>query len=159
MSIDRVRAFFTKMGRADDIMEFDVSSATVQLAAQAVGVPGAQIAKTISLRHADGGCIVVVAAGDAKISNRKFKDTFGFKAKMLTGDEALEKTGYAVGGVCPFALPSDVSVYLDESLRRFDYVYPACGSSNSAIKLTCDELQQYSSPCSWGDICDIPTQE
>lgn len=153
MSIQTVRPFFAAFGREGDIREFPVSSATVELAAQALGVDGARIAKTLSF--ADGeGCLVVVAAGDTKIDNAKFKQTFGFKASMLPVDRVAELTGHAVGGVCPFALPAAVRVFLDTSLRRFATVFPAAGSANSAIELTCDELEQYSGGV-WVDVCKL----
>lgn len=153
MSIETVRPFFAAFGREGDIREFPVSSATVELAAQALGVDGSRIAKTLSF--ADGeGCLVVVAAGDTKIDNAKFKQTFGFKASMLAVDRVAELTGHAVGGVCPFALPATVRVFLDNSLRRFATVFPAAGSANSAIELTCDELEQYSGGV-WVDVCKL----
>ena len=140
MSIEKVRSYFQTLGIAERIMEFDVSSATVELAAQAVGVEGARIAKTLSFLLGDG-CILIVAAGDAKIDNKKYKAKFGAKAKMLAHDDVPEYIGHAVGGVCPFVVKEGVRVYLDESLRRFETVFPACGSSNSAIdtisKFTC----------------------
>ncbi|MEG1850199.1 MAG: YbaK/EbsC family protein, partial [Oscillospiraceae bacterium] len=139
MSIEKVREYFRPLGREKDILEFAQSSATVELAAQAVGVEPARIAKTLSL-HDGEGCMLLVAAGDAKIDNSAFKRQFSMKARMLTLEEAFAMTGHAVGGVCPFALPEGVTVWLDESLRRFDSVFPACGSSNSAIELSCDEL-------------------
>ncbi|HWI47539.1 MAG TPA: YbaK/EbsC family protein [Rummeliibacillus sp.] len=132
--------------------EYEASSATVDLAAQALGVEPERIAKTLSFRK-DDGCILVVAAGDAKIDNAKFKNKFGMKAKMLTPDEVLAKVGHAVGGVCPFGIPESIPVYLDESLKRFKTVYPACGSSNSAIELTCDEIFTYANGQEWVDVC------
>lgn len=161
MSIENVKNYLTEFGVADRIREFDVSSATVELAAAALGIDGARIAKSISLASNDEGCILVVCAGDMKIDNRKFKDRFSFKPKMLSPDEALAHTGHAVGGVCPFALPQDVKVYLDVSLRRFETVFPAAGSSNSAIELSCDELFEMSGALSWEDLCklrEIPVQ-
>ena len=155
MSIDKVRAYLSEFGVADRIQEFDVSSATVELAAAALGIDGARIAKSISLASADGGCILVVCAGDVKIDNRKFKDRFSLKPKMLSHEEALAHTGHAVGGVCPFALPDGVEVYLDESLRRFDTVFPAAGSSNSALELSCDELYRFSGALGWVDVCKM----
>jgi prolyl-tRNA editing enzyme YbaK/EbsC (Cys-tRNA(Pro) deacylase) len=133
-------------------MEFETSSATVELAAQTLDVEPARIAKTISLRYKDSA-MLIVAAGDTKIDNSKFKSEFGFKARMLSPEEALEFTGHAVGGVCPFGLKQGIPVFLDESLKRFDTVYPACGSSNSAIKLTCEELEQYSGSRKWVNVC------
>ena len=152
MSIDKVRAYLDKYGVADRIREFDVSSATVELAAIALGIDGARIAKSISLSYGEGA-LIVVAAGDVKIDNRKFKDRFSIKPKMLSHEDALAFTGHAVGGVCPFALPEGVAVYLDESLRRFDTVYPAAGSSNSALPLSCDELFEFSGALGWVDVC------
>lgn len=152
MSIERVREYFRPLGREQDILEFPVSSATVELAAQAVGVIPARIAKTLSFLVEDG-CVLVVAAGDAKVDNSKYKAFFHTKAKMLTPEQAVEMTGHAVGGVCPFANPQGVKTYLDVSLRRFDTVFPAAGSSNSAIELTCPELEQYSGSLAWIDVC------
>jgi len=152
MSIDRVRSYMQQFGMEERIREFDVSSATVELAAQAVGVPAARIAKTLSFHDGDG-CLLVVAAGDARVDNRKFKDTFHQKARFLTPDEAVQMTGHAVGGVCPFAVDENVSVYLDASLKRFTTVFPAAGSSNSAIELTCEELYRTSNAKAWVDVC------
>lgn len=154
MSIDKVRAFFAAYGREQDIKEFDVSSATVELAAIAVGVEPARIAKTLSFKVGEG-CVLVVTAGDAKIDNAKFKAFFKTKAKMLTPEEVVEFTGHAIGGVCPFALPNDrdVTVYTDISLQRFDTVFPAAGSGNSAIELTCDELFKFARSEGWIDVC------
>ena len=157
MSIEKVRAYFVGFGMADRIMEFDVSSATVELAAQALGVEGCRIAKTLSFL-VDGACILIVAAGDAKVDNRKYKDRFGTKAKMLPHDAVPEYIGHAVGGVCPFAVKEGVKVYLDESLRRFETVFPACGSSNSAIELTIPELERYSRFDEWVDVCKLPEE-
>lgn len=159
MAIEAVRDYFAQYGIADRIREFDVSSATVELAAQAVGVEGARIAKTLSFRK-DDGCILILAAGDAKIDNKKFKERFGMKARMLSADEALDLIGHAVGGVCPFAIKDTVlGVYLDESMKRFSSVFPACGSANSAIELTCDELFRYSHAEAWVDVCKLPKVE
>ena len=152
MSIEKVRAYFDTLGIADRIQEFPVSSATVELAAQALGVAPARIAKTLSFKLEER-TVLVVAAGDAKIDNPKYKAAFGGKAKMLTPEEAVERVGHAVGGVCPFAVNDGVEVYLDESLRRFDTVFPAAGSSNSAIELTCDELARYAKSDKWVDVC------
>ena len=152
MSIEKVRAYFRDLGMEDRVLEFDVSSATVELAAVAVGVIPARIAKTLSFKLADR-CVLIVAAGDAKVDNRRYKDFFHIKAKMLTHEEAAELIGHAVGGVCPFAVNDGVDVYLDESLKRFDTVFPACGSSNSAIELTCGELEKYSGSLGWIDVC------
>lgn len=152
MAIEKVREYLKKWNRDKDIMEFETSSATVELAAQAVGVEPARIAKTLSFKDGEGA-MLIVAAGDAKTDNSKFKAEFGFKARMLTPDEALEYTGHAVGGVCPFGLQDNVPVFLDVSLKRFETVFPACGSSNSAIKLTCEELDEYSMNKKWVDVC------
>ena len=141
MSVDKVKTYLQQWDRAKDVLEFPVSSATVQLAAEALHVIPARIAKTLSFKGKEEKGILVVAAGDAKIDNAKFKRYFGLKAKMLTPEEVLAYTGHAVGGVCPFAIEdSRVECYLDVSLQRFATVYPAAGSSNSAIELTCDEL-------------------
>ena len=157
MAIEKVRKYFEKYGIEDRILEFAVSSATVELAAKAVGVEGARICKTLSFKDGDDGCILIQTAGDTKIDNRKFKDTFGQKAKMLTAEEVVEFTGHAIGGVCAFAIENPkVRVYCDESLRRFETVFPACGSSNSAIEFTCDELYKYSQAIEWIDVCKIP---
>ena len=152
MSIDNVRKYLTRFNRENDILEFPVSSATVQLAAEALNVIPARITKTLALKNGDG-CMVIAVAGDGKIDNKKFKTEFGFKAKMLSPEETLEMTGHAVGGVCPFALPEGVKAYCDISMKRFDTVFPACGSSNSAIEVTCDELFEYSNAVKWIDIC------
>ena len=133
-------------------MEFSVSSATVELAAQALGCQGCRIAKTLSFM-VDEKAILIVTAGDGRIDNPKFKATFHTKAKMLSHDQAAELIGHAVGGVCPFAVNEGVAVYLDESLKRFDTVYPACGSSNSAIELTIPELEEHSGFTAWVDVC------
>lgn len=158
MSIAKVRSYFETLGIAGRIREFEVSSATVELAAQALGVDGARIAKTLSF-SAGEECILIVAAGDAKIDNKKYKARFGVKAKMLAHDEVPERIGHAVGGVCPFAVNDGVKVYLDESLRRFQSVFPACGSSNSAIELTIPELERYSNADGWVDVCKRPDAE
>ena len=152
MSIETVRTFFRPLGREDEILEFSVSSATVELAAAAAGVIPARIAKTLSFLVEDG-CVLVVAAGDAKIDNSKFKGQFHTKAKMLSTEQVSEFTGHTVGGVCPFANPSGIKTYLDISLQRFESVFPAAGSANSAIELTCPELEQYSGALGWVDVC------
>lgn len=152
MSIEKVRAFFAPLGREHDILEFPVSSATVELAAQAVGVIPARIAKTLSFL-VDDRCILIVAAGDARVDNSKFKHLFHKKAKMPTQEQVSALTGHAVGGVCPFANPDGVDTYLDVSLKRFQTVFPAAGSSNSAIELSCDELEHYSNCKEWIDVC------
>lgn len=153
MAIEAVKNYFAQYGRVNDVLEFDVSSATVELAAQALQVIPARIAKTLSFRS-ENGCILVVTAGDAKVDNRKFKDQFGVKAKMLAPDEVFDLTGHAVGGVCPFAIKNpSVETYIDISIKRFDTIFPACGSSNSAIELTCDELYQHAQGLQWVDVC------
>lgn len=152
MSIEKVRAYFRSLGMEDRILEFPVSSATVELAAQALNCEGCRIAKTLSFM-VDGAPILIVAAGDAKIDNAKYKAQFHTKAKMLTHEEAAELIGHAVGGVCPFAVNEGVTVYLDESLKRFTTVFPACGSSNSAIELTIPELEQFAPHAAWVDVC------
>ena len=154
MSIQKVREYFKQFGIEDRIREFDVSSATVELAAVAVGVEGARIAKSMSFKVGEEPIIIVVA-GDAKVDNSRYKAQFHTKAKMLTHEEAHELIGHDVGGVCPFALPADVKTYLDESLRRFDTVFPAVGSAASAIELTCDQLERCCGTnfVSWVDVC------
>ena len=152
MAIERVRAYFEECGIAQRIQEFDVSSATVALAAQALGCEESRIAKTLSF-HVGEHVVLVVAAGDVKIDNPKYKAFFGAKAKMLSFEEAEPLVGHAVGGVCPFAVNEGVRVYLDESLKRFETVFPACGSSNSAIELTLAELEKYSGCLEWVDVC------
>ncbi|MGN0486150.1 MAG: YbaK/EbsC family protein [Acutalibacteraceae bacterium] len=155
MAIEKVRAYFKEYGIENRIQEFDVSSATVELAALALGTEGKRIAKSLTFLVGEKA-IIVVAAGDARIDNRKFKDTFATKAKMLTPDQVTELIGHAVGGVCPFAVNEGAAVYLDESLRRFETVFPACGSSNSAIELTIPELEKLSKFDSWVDVCKLP---
>ena len=153
MSIAAVREYFAQFGMADQVLEFETSSATVELAAQAVGVIPARIAKSLSFK-VDGKAILIIAAGDAKVDNAKFKAHFHTKAKMLTPEEVTELVGHAIGGVCPFAIKDGVQVYLDESMRRFETVFPAAGSSSSAIQLTCNQLEQYTQNfVAWGDFC------
>jgi prolyl-tRNA editing enzyme YbaK/EbsC (Cys-tRNA(Pro) deacylase) len=164
MAIEKVREHLRAWDRDKDIIELDASTATVAQAAAALGVEGARIAKSISLKIPEdaglpqgdavssGRAMIIVTAGDVKLDNRKFKDFFGFKARMLSPEEALEYTGHEVGGVCPFGLDKDVAVYLDISLRRFVTVYPACGSANSAIELTLDELNEYARSKAWVDV-------
>ena len=152
MSIEKVKDYFRQYGMEGRVLEFPVSSATVELAAQALGCEPGRIAKTLSFLVGDRA-VLIVAAGDAKVDNHKYKAQFGVKAKMLSADEVTELVGHAVGGVCPFAVNEGVTVYLDESLKRFDTVYPACGSSNSAIELTIPELEQYSGFAGWIDVC------
>jgi len=152
MAIEKVKAYFAQFGLETRVLEFPVSSATVELAALAVGCEPCRIAKTLSFMAA-GEPMLIVTAGDAKIDNAKYKAQFGQKAKMLTPDEAVALIGHAVGGVCPFAVNPGVRVYLDISLQRFSTVFPACGSSNSAIELTMEELETYSNSAAWVDVC------
>ena len=152
MAIEKVKAFFQQYGMEGRIREFDVSSATVELAAEALHCEPCRIAKTLSFM-VDGSPILIVAAGDVKIDNPKYKAQFGTKAKMLTPEEAIELVGHAVGGVCPFAVNEGVTIYLDRSLQRFETVFPACGSASSAIELTIPELEKYSKSTGWIDVC------
>ena len=152
MGIKEVREYFRQWGRDEDILEFETSSATVELAAQAVGVEPARIAKTLAFKNGEGA-LLVVTAGDARVDNKKFRQEFGFKPHMLSPEEALALTGHPVGGVCPFGLATVVPVYCDVSLKRFATVFPACGSSNSAIELTCEDLDLYSGCRRWVDVC------
>ena len=152
MSIENVKAYFKGYGIDERILEFDVSSATVELAAEALHCEPKRIAKTLSFL-VDGHAVLVVAAGDAKIDNPKYKAQFGTKAKMLSPQQVEELVGHAVGGVCPFAVHEDADVYLDVSLQRFETVFPACGSSNSAIEFTIPEMEQYSGYLGWVDVC------
>ena len=155
MSIEQGRAYFRALGMEDRVREFDVSSATVELAALALGVEGARIAKTLSFKQGEG-CLLILAAGDARIDNHKFKEKFGMKAKMLSPDEVLTLVGHPVGGVCPFGINEGIPVYLDESLKRFETVFPAVGSGSSAIELNLDELYEYSKAVEWIDVCKLP---
>ena len=155
MSIEKGRAYFRQFGMEERVLEFPVSSATVELAALALGVEGARIAKTLSFKK-DDSCILILAAGDARIDNRKFKDKFHMKAKMPSPDEVLELVGHPVGGVCPFGVNEGIEVYLDESLKRCTTVFPAVGSGNSAIELNLDELFKYSNAIEWIDVCKLP---
>lgn len=152
MAIERVKAYFRAFEIEDKIMEFDVSSATVDLAARALNCAPARIAKTLSFKTHDGP-VLIVTSGDTRIDNARYKAFFGVKAKMLHGEEVEALIGHGIGGVCPFAVNSGVKVYLDESMKRFDTVYPACGSANSAIEMTMGELEQYACPESWVSIC------
>ena len=155
MAIDKVKAFFKTYNMEDRVLEFEVSSATVELAAQALNCEECRIAKTLSF-HVNDTVVLIVTAGDAKIDNPKYKAQFSCKAKMLAFEEAENLIGHAVGGVCPFAVNDGVEVYLDNSLKRFKTVFPACGSSNSAIELTIDELEKYSNSLAWIDVCKLP---
>ena len=153
MSIEKVKAYFAPLGLAERVREFNVSSATVELAAAALGVDGARIAKSMGFKLGEKA-ILVVTAGDQKVNSGKYKAQFGEKAKMLSFEEAHTMEGHDPGGVCPFALPGDVKVYLDVSMKRFDTVFPAAGSANSAIEMTCEELERYSSNfTAWVDVC------
>ena len=152
MSLERVKEYLKEFGAEDRVVEFPVSSATVELAAQAIGCEGKQIAKTLSFQLPEE-CLLIVAAGDAKVDNLKFKETFGAKAKMISPDQVEEKIGHGVGGVCPFGVNPGVRVCLDASLKRFETVYPACGSANSAIRLTLPELETFARTTDWVDVC------
>lgn len=152
MSIEKVRNYLKQFNKDNDIQEMDESTATVELAAIALGTEEARIAKSLSFYNGDGAMVIVVA-GDAKIDNRKFKDYFGFKAKMLSPDDTEKFTGHVIGGVCPFALSQNVKVYLDESMKRFETMFPACGSGNSAIELTISELEETSKCNTWVNVC------
>ena len=151
MAIDKVKEYFKKFGRENDVLEFNESSATVHDAALAIGCDEAHIAKTMSYLMGDNP-ILIVLAGDTKVDNSKYKQKFGCKAKMIPADMLESIIGHAMGGVCPFAINEGIIVYLDESLKRFEYVYPACGSGNSAIKLTIPELEKYSNYKEWVDV-------
>lgn len=153
MSIDRVKQHFNQLNYDNHILEYEESSATVEQAANVLGVIQARIAKTLSFHAAKEGALLVVAAGDAKIDNAKFKATFQTKAKMLSADEVITYTGHQIGGVCPFGLVTDIPVFLDISLKRFITVFPACGSANSAIELTCEQLEWFSYAKDWVDVC------
>jgi prolyl-tRNA editing enzyme YbaK/EbsC (Cys-tRNA(Pro) deacylase) len=155
MSIEKAKAHLASFGLADKVIEFTVSSATVELAAQALGCEPAHIAKSILLGQPEG-TVMVLAAGDAKLNNAKFKEHFGSKPRMMPYDQVEDAVGHAPGGVCPFGIHEDVSVWLDESLRRFDIVYPAAGSSNSAIPMTIEELETASCALGWVDVCKLP---
>ena len=152
MSVSAVRDYLAGYGLDGRVREFSVSSATVELAAQALRIEPGRIAKTLSFKNGEG-CIILVAAGDRRVDNHKFKAEFGVKAAMLTHEDALRLTGHAVGGVCPFALPEGTPVYLDESLRRFETVFPAAGSASSAAEMTCEELFRASRAMKWVDVC------
>ncbi|HHX24091.1 MAG: YbaK/EbsC family protein [Tepidanaerobacteraceae bacterium] len=154
MGIEKVRQYFSKWNMENRIQEFDVSSATVELAAKALNCEPERIAKTLAFKVNEEP-ILIVTAGDVKIDNKKYKKRFAAKAKMLSPDEVVDLIGYEVGGVCPFGVNKEVAVYLDESLKRFETVFPACGSSNSAIELSIPELEQYSGCIEWIDVCKI----
>jgi Cys-tRNA(Pro) deacylase len=153
VSLESVLAHFKQWNREGDVKEYETLSATVEQAAETIGVIPARIAKTLSFRGEGDKAILIVTAGDAKIDNKKFRQVFGFKARMLSPDEVLEQTGHVIGGVCPFGLENEMDVYLDASMKRFKTVFPACGTRNSAIELTCDELFQYSMAKEWINVC------
>ena len=153
MSIERAREALARFGAKERIREFEVSSATVALAAEAIGCEPARIAKTLSYKLADNRVILIVTAGDTRVDNKRYRARFDCKAKMLTPEEAEERVGHAVGGVCPFGVNEGVEIWLDISMRRFATVYPACGSSNSCVELTCDELELFSGAAGWVDVC------
>lgn len=155
MSTERVKAYLRRWNRDGDVVEVTASTATVALAAEALGVIPGRIAKSVTLRK-DAGALMVVAAGDSRLDNKKFKAHFGFAPKMLRPEEAWRHTGFAVGGICPFALPEGFEVYLDVSLRRFATVFPACGSANSMIEVTPEELAEYSACRAWVDVGSLP---
>lgn len=157
MSIEKAKKHLEAYGFADRVIEFEVSSATVELAAKAIGCEPCMICKSLTFMT-QSGAVMVLAAGDAKVDNAKYKAFFGIKAKMLSFDEVESLIGHAVGGVCPFGINDGVKVYLDESMRRFEYIYPAAGSSNSAVKLTLDELEKCSGYISWIDVCKLPEE-
>jgi prolyl-tRNA editing enzyme YbaK/EbsC (Cys-tRNA(Pro) deacylase) len=152
MSVENVREYLKQFGKDRDILEMDESTATVELAARALGTEEARIAKSLSFYN-NSDAMIIVVAGDAKVDNKKFKKKFGFKARMLAHEDTVKFTGHAIGGVCPFALPNNVDVYLDESMKRFKTMFPACGSSNSAIELTLEELEKTSGSKEWVDVC------
>ena len=154
MSVETVKDYFRQYGMEDRILEMEESTATVALAAQTLGCREQEITKTMSFAL-DDETIIICMAGDAKISNHKYKETFHKKARMLRGEEVVERTGHLIGGVCPFGLKEGCTVYLDESLKRFVYVYPACGGPHAAIKLSLEELEKYSGYKAWIDVCDI----
>lgn len=154
MSVEKVKEYLSNFGRDKDVLEMETSTATVELAARALGVEPARIAKTIALKGIDGGHIVVVTAGDARLDNQKYKAKFGIKAKMLSPEETFEVTGYKIGGVCPFGLDANkISINLDSSLKRFETVFPACGSSNYAVEVTLEQLEKYTMSPNWVDVC------
>lgn len=152
MSVEIVREYLKQFNKDKDILEMDESTATVELAARTLGTEEARIAKSLTFYNGEEAMVIVVA-GDAKIDNKKFKEQFGFKAKMLAHEDTVKYTGHAVGGVCPFALPESVEVYLDDSMKRFETMFPACGSSNSAIELTLNDLEKISKCKMWIDVC------
>ena len=157
MAIEKVREYFRQFGMEERVTELSESSATVDLAAKAVGVEGARISKTLSFKTAEG-CMLILMAGDARIDNKKFKAKFGMKAKMLTAEEVDTMIGHSIGGVCPFGIDPSIPVYLDNSMKRFETVFPAAGSSNSMIELNLDELYKYSNALEWIDVTKLPEE-
>lgn len=158
MSIEKAKAHLEKFGFADRVIEFEVSSATVELAAKALNCEPCMIAKSLTF-SVGGQAVMIIAAGDAKVDNHKYKEFFGTKSKMLSPDEVETLIGHSIGGVCPFGINDGVEVYLDVSMKRFEYIYPAAGSSNSAIKLTMDELEKSSGAKAWIDVCKLPQEQ
>ncbi len=158
MSIEKAKAYIKEVGYEDRVMEFEVSSATVDLAAKAANVEPGQIAKSLTFK-VDEKPVMILCAGDTKIDNSKYKGKFSCKAKMLTPDEVDSFIGHSIGGVCPFGINDGVDVYLDESLKRFEYIYPACGNSQSAVKLTPDELGQIANSKEWVDVCKLREEQ
>ena len=154
MSIEKVKEYFKRFNIADKIQEFETSSATVELAAKALSCEEERIAKSLSFK-VNNNPILIVTAGDSRIDNKKFKERFQTKAKMLSPDEVESLIGHKIGGVCPFAVNENVKIYLDDSLKRFSTVFPACGSSNSAIELAIDELEKYSNSTEWVSVCKL----
>jgi len=155
MSVAEVRAYLKKWGRDKDVVELTQSTATVALAAAALGVEPARIAKSLTINRKGGPGVLVVASGDARLDNQKFRDRFGVSPKMMTPEQALAFTGFSVGGICPFGLPPEVEVFLDESLGRFETVFPACGSPNSMIELSLPDLAEYSRSQGWVTVCRL----
>ena len=154
MSVERVKSYLKHWNRENDIIELSVSTATSILAAEALGVELGRIAKSITIKSS-AGCLLLVTSCDTRIDNKKFKAALGFSPKMLSSDQALELTGYAVGGICPFDMPSQIEIYFDESLKRFTTVFPACGSSSSMIELTIAQLEEYAKSQRWVEVCNI----
>lgn len=154
MAMEQARAYLKQYHKEQDILVLDASSATVEQAAQALGTQPERIAKSLSFMVREHA-VIVVAAGDCRVDNHAYKETFGCKAKMLKGDEVEAYTNHAIGGVCPFGVPANTRIYLDVSLKRFDFVYPACGTPNSAIRLTIAELETLLPQVSWVDVCRV----
>lgn len=156
MAFEKAAAYLKQRGKEDAIFVFDTSSATVELAAQALGVEACRIAKSLTFEK-DDGCVLIVAAGNRRIDNKKFKEVFGCKAKMLSPEQVEKFTGYQIGGVCPFGIENEkTKIYLDVSLKEFDTVYPACGSDNSAVRVTPEELEKLVDATAWVDVCKLP---